>query len=160
MFMDDQQDVAIRPFAAGDETLVSAFFDQMGGETRALFNRGDGNRFTAMRFFEGAQDHTARFLAEAGGRMVGYVFLWDMDKRVPWLGVAVSEDWKGRHLGRRLLNHAHAYAKELGKGGILLTTGFANVRGQGLYARMGYEHIGTHISGELLYIIRFDGDGL
>lgn len=147
--------IPIRPFDVGDEALVSAFFDQMGGETRAFFNRGDGNRRTAMRFFEGGQDNTVRFLAESGGRMAGYVFLWDMDKCVPWLGMAVAEDWKGRHLGRRLLEYAHAYAKAYGKGGVLLTTGFANIRGQGLYERMSYEHIGTHTSGELLYLVRF-----
>lgn len=141
-----------------DKALVSAFFDQMGGETRALFNRGDGNRRTAMLFFEGVQDNAARFLAQADGCMVGYVFLYDMHKGVPWLGVAVAEDWKGRHLGRRLLEHAHAYARARGKGGVLLTTGFANVRGQGLYERMGYEHIGTHTIDEKLYIRRFGDD--
>ena len=158
MLMDICEVIIIRPFNSEDRALVSAFFDQMGGETRAFFNRGDGNRRTAMKFFEGGQDNTARFLAEACGRMVGYVFLWDMDRSVPWLGIAVAEDWKGRHLGRRLLEHAHAYARAHGKGGVLLTTGFANVRGQGLYERMGYEHIGTHTIGEKLYIRRFGGE--
>jgi hypothetical protein len=61
--MNDQEEVTIRPFAAGDETLVWAFFDQMGGETRALFNRGDGNRRTAMRFFEGAHGFNGDLMA-------------------------------------------------------------------------------------------------
>lgn len=150
-------DIAIRPFASADRQLVTDFFDQMGGETRAFFNRDDGNRHTAMQFFDGAgaQD-TVRFLAEAQGRMAGYVFLWDMNKGVPWLGIAVAEDWKGRHLGRRLIEHAHAYARAAGKGGVLLTTGVANLRGQGLYERMGYERLGTHTSGEYLYLVRFD----
>lgn len=153
--MFDPENVVIRPFEENDKAIVEAFFNQMGGETRAFFNRCDGNRRGAMRFFEGDESDTARFLAEAGGSMVGYVFLWDMLRGVPWLGVAVAEDWKGRHLGRRLLEHAHGYARSLGKGGVLLTTGAANVRGQGLYERMGYEHIGTHTSGELLYLLRF-----
>lgn len=151
----NMDEIAIRPFKAGDEALVTAFFDQMGGETRAFFNRGDGNRRTAMRFFEGGKDNTVRFLAECEGCMAGYVFLWDMDKGVPWLGIAVAEGWKGRHLGRMLLEHAHGYAKAQGKCAVLLTTGVANIRGQGLYERMGYEHIGTHTSGEYLYMIRF-----
>jgi ribosomal protein S18 acetylase RimI-like enzyme len=155
--MIDSNDIRIRLFEAGDEAMVSAFFNQMGGETRAFFNRNDGNRRNALRFFESGKDeaNVARFLAESGGRMVGYVFLWDMDRGVPWLGIAVADDWKGRHLGRRLLEHAHAYAKDRGKGGVLLTTGAANVRGQGLYERMGYEHIGTHSGGEMLYLVRF-----
>jgi ribosomal protein S18 acetylase RimI-like enzyme len=148
-------DVSIRPFREGDKALVSDFFDQMSGETRALFNRGDGNRKMAMRFFQGGGQDTIYFLAESGGCMVGYVFLWDMHTGLPWLGVAVHEQWKGRHLGRVLLHHAHEYARTLDKGGILLTTATANIRGQGLYERMGYERIGVHTSGELLYVFRF-----
>lgn len=147
--------VAFRPFGSGDRQLVEDFFNQMGGETRAFFNRGDGNRRTAMRFFDGEEGDTVRFMAEAEGRMVGYVFLWDMGKGVPWLGIAVAEDWKGRHLGRLLLDHAHGVAKAAGKGGVLLTTGIANIRGQGLYERMGYERLGTHVDGEYLYLLRF-----
>jgi ribosomal protein S18 acetylase RimI-like enzyme len=146
--------VAIRPFEQGDRALVCAFFDQMGGETRAMFDRDSGNRYSALKFFDG--DNAAhRFMAVKDGRMVGYVFLWDMDKSVPWLGIAVAEDWKGRHLGRLLMEHAHQYAKANGKGGVLLTTAHANVRGQGLYERMGYERLGNHSSGELLYLLRF-----
>lgn len=151
----EHTNVVIRPFAAGDRVLVEAFFDQMGGESRAFFNRDDGNLLTALRFFDAAPQDTVYFLAEADGRMVGYVFLWDMNKGVPWLGIAVAEDWKGRHLGRQLLEHAHQYARSLNKGGVLLTTGVANIRGQGLYERMGYERLGTHTSGEYQYIIRF-----
>lgn len=149
-------DVVIRPFVDSDSLLVSGFFDQMGGETRAFFNRGDGNRETAMRFFLKGPGNNVYFLAESGGRMVGYVFLCDMHKGIPWLGVAVAEDWKGKHLGRKLLTYAHQYAMRHNKGGILLTTAVANIRGQGLYERMGYEHIGTHKDGEYLYLIRFD----
>lgn len=86
--MSDLDAVLIRPFADGDRQLVSDFFDQMGGETRAFFNRGDGNRKTAMRFFDGNAVDTVYFLAEACGRMVWYVFLWDIRKGVPWLGIA------------------------------------------------------------------------
>jgi len=153
--MDDLDAIAIRPFHADDQDRVSRFFDQMGGETRALFNRADWNRNLAMSFFTNPSPTILPYLALEGDRMVGYVYLCDMDRGVPWLGIAVSEDWKGRRLGRRLLEYAHAVAKEHGKGGVLLTTAYANLRGQGLYERMGYERLGMHTSGELLYIFRF-----
>lgn len=88
--------------------------------------------------------------------MVGYVFVWDTHTGVPWLGTAVAADWKGRHLGRRLIEHAHAYAKERGAGGVLLTTAIANIRGQGLYERMGYQRLGMHKDGAFLYLYRFE----
>jgi len=146
---------AIREFAAGDRRLVEDFFAQMGGETRAFFNRGDGNLKTAMEFFEGTASNKVYYLAELGGVMIGYVFLWDTNRGVPWLGIAVHDGYKGMGLGRRLIAHVIGYAKENGKGGLLLSTHIANIRGQGLYERMGFERIGMQDGGELLYILRF-----
>ena len=61
----------VRPFHKDDKALVTAFFDQMGGETRAFFNVNDANRNAAMKFFDGAMENTALFLAEHGGRWKG-----------------------------------------------------------------------------------------
>ena len=154
--MDEFVDVTIRAFSAGDRPAVEAFFDQMGGESRAFFNRNDGNRRFALRFFEEEPSpRVVRFLAETKGRMIGYVFLGDLHTRVPWLGIAVAEDYKGRHLGRRLIQHAHDYARQVGAGGVMLTTSYGNTRGLGLYERMGYERLGMHASGEIMLIYRF-----
>ena len=145
----------IRPFHPDDLERVQAFFAQMGGESRAFFNRGSWNEKKALRFFSESDD-IQRFMAVDGDRMVGYLFLWDWDKSVPWLGIAVAEDWKGRHLGRKLMRHARDHAILHGKGCILLTTHIANLRGQGLYERCGYQRLGMHESGEVLYLLRFD----
>ena len=87
--------------------------------------------------------------------MVGYLFLFDMHKSIVWLGIAVAEHWKGKGLGRDLMAYAEVYAKKQDKGGIFLTTSQANIRGQGLYRYSGYEYLGVHTSGELLFIKRF-----
>jgi len=147
----------IRPFDRNtDKPLVEEFFARMAGESRGFFNRGGGNERDTLAFFapEG-RPNTAYFMAEEQGRMAGYVFLWDLERAVPWLGIAVAEDWKGRHLGRDLMARAEEHARGLGKGGILLTTHVANLRGQGLYERCGYECMGIHTSGERLYLRRF-----
>lgn len=146
----------IRPFCKEDKEMVTAFFDQMGGETRSFFDVNSGNRKGALGFFDlPCEPNIKRFAALYDGRMVGYVFLWDLDTMTPWLGIAISEDWKGRHLGRKLLAYAEQYCHDLGKGGIFLTTHMANVRGQGLYARCGYQRLGIHNNGELLYFLPF-----
>ena len=152
--MTEQDGVVIRPFAPEDRALVQDFFDVMGPETVFFFNRGEINRKFANRYFDGTAENTAYFLAECGGRMVGYVFLWDLHTGVPWLGIAVRDDFKGHHLGRRLIAHAQAYAAAAGKGGILLSTHQSNMRGQMLYERMGFEAIGTEFRHELLYLWR------
>ena len=87
--------------------------------------------------------------------MIGYVFLYEASSSVPWLGIAVHEAYKGLGLGRRLIAHAVGRARSLGKGGVLLTTHVANLRGQSLYSRMGFERMGIHTSGEVLYLLRF-----
>ena len=149
-------DILIRPFRPGDEPLVEHFFGQMEGESRGFFNRNGGNFNNAMRFFNGtAAEDTVYFLAEHKGEMIGYVFLWDLNRGVPWLGIAVHEGFKGKGLGRLLMQHVIDLARERDKGGVLLTTHVANLRGQGLYERMGFERVGVHTSGEILYLLRF-----
>ena len=152
---------AIRNFKLGDRELVVEFFENMGGESRAFFNRGDGNKRGALEFFNrnGDEPGTIRFLSsvDCGGKevMTGYVFAWDMGSKIPTLGIAVRDEYKGKGLGRRLMKHLIDYLEQNGYGGVMLTTAFANIRGQGLYTRMGFEHIGTHACGELLYLLKF-----
>lgn len=153
--------MTIRPFEKSDAPLVQAFFDGMGGESRAFFNRGHGNERWAMSFFSDdpadieRNRYILRWMALEDGEMIGYVFLWELDKAVPWLGIAVSDRLKGRGLGKTLLAHARAYAEGEGKGGILLTTHTANLRGQSLYEGQEYQRMGMHTSGEILYLLRF-----
>ena len=156
----DLSSVRIRELNSGDLPMISEFFDQMAGDTRAMFNRNDANRIRATEFFagKGAPDQMqfAAVISEGGAeQMVGYVFLWDLKTRIPWLGIAVRESWKGRHLGRILLEHAERHALEQGCGGIMLTSVPANIRAHSLYARMGYDYSGTYLDGEFLFVKRF-----
>ena len=153
---------SIRKFSLEDRELVVEFFDQMGGETRGFFDRGNGNRNNALSYFDknGEESNTVRFLSsvkDENGKeiMTGYIFAWDMDTGVPTLGIAVRDEYKGQGLGRFLIKYLVAYLEENNYGGVMLTTAFANMRGQGLYTRMGFRHIGTHTSGELLFILPF-----
>lgn len=147
----------IRLIRPEDRELVNAFFDQMAPDSRALFNRNDGNRRWAMRYFDGTDTQAMRrWVALDDDGMVGYVFLWDVDTMIPWLGIAVAERLRGQHFGRRLIAQAEAWCREQGKGGILLTTHMANVRAQALYTRCGFEQLGVHgQSNELLFLKRF-----
>ena len=45
-----ETDLQIRPVGSGDEALIDEFFSPMGGESRALFNRHDGNHQTALAY--------------------------------------------------------------------------------------------------------------
>ena len=153
--------VKIRQLGQGDIPMALEFFDQMAGDTRAMFNRGDINRIRMIEHLSKRHNdneiHFAAVVRENDGheKMVGYVFLWDTDTLIPWLGICVHEDWKGNHLGRKLLDYLDTYAHSQGYGGLMLTSVPANIRAHALYERMGYEYFGTHPSSEFLYIKRY-----
>lgn len=151
-------DLVIRPFAAGDRPMVEEFFANLGEEGTFFFN-GDGiNEKPALAWFEGKSRENAYFLAELNGKMLGFLVFYDYHWKTPWLGIALREDAKGMHLGTRLMTFAERYAREHEKGAIILTTHVKNVRGQALYKKSGYTHLGTHTTGELLYIRYFEDD--
>ena len=158
----DLSGVVLRELVHADLEMVLEFFDQMAGDTRAMFNRNDVNRIRVMEHLnregDDGQVHFAATVRDADGseKMVGYVFLWDVDTLIPWLGIAVREDWKGHHLGRRLLEHADGYLRPKGYGGVMLTSVPANVRAHALYERMGFSYHGAYPDGEFLYIKRYE----
>lgn len=146
----------IRPATDRDIPLIDEFFSVMGGESRGFFNRGDGNRRAMLRCLKEKQENRIYWIALLDGKIAGIVFLWDLDTSVPWLGIAVREELKGKRYGEALISWARDYAIGHGKGGIQLTTHQANIRGQSLYEKMGFERIGTHgSSGEVYYLMRF-----
>jgi RimJ/RimL family protein N-acetyltransferase len=86
--------------------------------------------------------------------MIGTVILWDWTKPVPWFGICSRDGWQGQGLGNRMMTCAVEYAKQHGKGGILLTTHKENLRAQALYKKYDFETIGVDGRGEWLMIRR------
>lgn len=142
----------VREHNDDDLAMLEAFFDQMGVETNAFFNHGDWNRKFMEQTMAGTSNEVSiHWVAEKEGVVAGYVFLTFIDTGIPWLGIAIAENMKGRHLGRTMIKIAQDWAKENGKGGIILTTHVANIRAQRLYESCGFKRLGIHTSGEVLY---------
>lgn len=84
------------------------------------------------------------FVAEAGGRVVGYVHLQDYDvlyaphmKNI--LGIAVAREYHRHGIGRALLSAAETWAGNTGAAGVRLVSG-ENRKGAHLfYSRCGYD---------------------
>ena len=148
--------ITYREVREGDEKIINEFFDAMGGESRALFNRRGYNQRGVLKFCS-KPDKTRRYwIAETDGEMVGYVFFLEFNTSVPELGLAVRDDLRGLHIGRELVAFAQNFARESGKGGIHLTTHVANVRAQALYEHMGFQCMGLCKNGtELFYLYRY-----
>ena len=108
--------VGFRPIVSGDEKLINEFFDSMGGESRAMFNRRDFNRRNALKYCSHPEDETRRYwIAELDGKMIGYLFFLDFNTSIPALGLAIRDELRGRHLGRALVDFA-IRTKRVGQG--------------------------------------------
>ena len=152
-------ELRIRLVTPEDKERVRAFFTSLGEEGTHFLNRSGGNERGALAFCDGEKPDRIYWAAvhdtDDGEEFVGLTFIWNKDSMIPWFGIGVSEQWKGRHLGRRLIATVREYCESAGCGGILLTTAQDNVRGQGLYERCGFEKLGVHHSGEFQYVLRF-----
>lgn len=145
--------LTLRDAAAGDEGIINDFFDAMGAESRALFNRRDYNRRGVLKFCARPDASRRYILALADGVMAGYFFFLDWDTGVPELGLAVREELRGMGIGTYLTAEAQRLAAECGKGGLRLSTHVANLRAQTLYETAGFVCRGVCKNGsELFYL--------
>lgn len=147
----------IREMQAGDEPLINDLFDRMGGESYSLFNRREYNRKGALRYCA-RPDSTRKYWIAllSDGSIAGYVFFLNWNTSIPELGIAVRDDLRGMHIGTGLITFAQETARAAGKGGIQLTTHFANLRGQALYEKMGFQCMGQYRNGqEFFYLYRY-----
>ena len=153
---ESKKGISLRPFDTGDAYLINEFFDSMGGESRAFFNRREYNRKGALKYCK-SEDPTRKYwLFLHDGKMGGYVFFLDWNTGIPTLGLAIRDELRGKHIGRELVEFAKNVAREAGKGGIQLTTHLANVRAQALYEATGFNCIGVCKGGtEFFYLCRF-----
>ena len=148
--------INIRVMREEDKSSVRNFFDCMGEKSASFFNVGHGNERRVMGSFDGSVTGHIFFVAETGGTVVGIMFIWDIDKSVPWFGIAVRDGMQGRGVGTAMMKYIMSFCREHGCGGLLLRTAKANVGAQHLYEKSGFERLGEHPSGELLYLRRFD----
>ena len=148
--------IVFRRMRREDRETVQSFFDEMGEESASFFNVDHGNEKRVMAFFSSGKPDHRFWVAEADGTAVGLAFIWDLFSRVPWFGVAVRDGWQGRHIGTGLVTAVCEECASEGRGGLLLRTAESNRKARALYEKCGFERIGLHPSGELLYLKRFE----
>ena len=144
-----------REMRADDEEKMQAFYDALGPESTAFFNVNHGNERRTMDFFSSPRPNHRYFVAECGDDVAGHLFIWDTDTAVPWLGIAVRDDFQGRGIGTFLLTSLFSVLQAEGYGGLLLRTAVNNTAAQRFYEKSGFIRLGTHPSGEYLYVKRF-----
>ena len=138
-----------------DRETVQSFFDNMSEGSAAFFNVNRGNEKRTMEFFEnGKKDHKF-FVVTADEEIIALSFIWDINTSLPWFGIAVCDKYQGQGIGKMLIESVFSYLKENRYGGLILRTAVNNIPAQKLYEKCGFERMGTHPSGEYLYIKRW-----
>ena len=148
--------IVFRRMRPADWGGVQSFFDEMGRESAAFFNVDHGNEKRVMEYFANGKPDHRFWVAEADGTVVALAFIWDLDSMIPWFGVAVRDGWQGKGIGTGVVNAVCAECQSEGRGGVLLRTAEANRAARALYEKCGFENLGRHPSGEILYLKRFE----
>ncbi len=150
------ENLVFREMRPDDRERMREFYRALGPESTAFFNVNRGNEKRTMDYFgDSPRPAHEYYVAEDGGTVAGHLFIWDADTRIPWLGVAVRDDLQGKGVGSFLLTSLFALLEARGYGGVMLRTAKNNFPAQRLYEKCGFERLGDHPSGELLYIKRF-----
>lgn len=135
---------AIRP---GEEADVDAWldvFEAVAAEGRWLGAEAPIDRpVRRARFAENLADaRQALFVAEADGRLVGWIALSLAPYGVADLAMAVAEGWRGRGVGRALLAAGVDWARSTGAHKVALQAWPHNRAARALYARAGFAEEG------------------
>ena len=150
--------MTVRKMQMCDREKAAEFYASMGERSAHFFNVNHGNERRTMEFFEnGKKDHIF-YVAFDGGELVALAFIWDIDRTVPWFGIAVRDSAQGKGVGTAFMKEIFADILSAGYAGLLLRTATDNIPAQRLYEKCGFERLGTHPSGEYLYLKRFARD--
>ena len=147
--------MTVRKMKLCDKEKIAEFFADMGEQSSRFFNVNHGNEKRTMAFFEnGKKDHIF-YVAFEGDELAALAFIWDIDRTIPWFGIAVRDSAQGRGIGTAFIKEIFADIISTGYAGLLLRTATDNIPAQHLYEKCGFERLGVHPSGEYLYLKRF-----
>lgn len=143
-----ESSVTIRAVTDADAPSLARLITQLGYPTSEAEIR------SRLAAFAGNPDY-AVWVAELGGRVVGLtgVFLHyaiEFDGAYGrLLGLVVDESYRGRGIGKRLLEEVEAWLKERGVKKLTLTSGRQRKEAHVFYRRLGYAETGLRFVKDL-----------
>jgi phosphinothricin acetyltransferase len=150
--------VTIRPAAAATPGDIASIC--------AIHNQGIADRIATLDATLRAPDDTRAWLEERGprhpvivaevdGMLVGWASLNPFNARAAYDNVAdfsvyVERGWRGKGIGRQLLDHLIGIARSIGFHKMVLAAMTYNSAGIALYSRAGFSRVGVyHEQGQL-----------
>jgi GNAT superfamily N-acetyltransferase len=132
----------LRRAALTDLPLLIPLFDGYRGFYRQSSDPGLAERFLRERLERG---ESVIFLVCVDGAAAGFVQLypsfWSIAARRSWIlnDLFVAPEFRGRGIGRALLERARTHAEATGSGGLSLATERSNTTAQRLYEAQGWK---------------------
>lgn len=135
--------VSIEPLAEPHFEPLRSVLDAVARERRYLALLQAPPRDEAFAFYRGMLAHGQCHVAMAGAELVGWCDIQrqfgEARAHVGTLGIALLPAWRGRGVGRQLLDTAIATAWSRGLSRIELTVRDDNPRAQALYEKLGFQ---------------------
>ena len=142
-------DIALRPATPADAGAICRIYNQ-GIEDRVATLETELRTPAERRAWLAARGprHPV-IVAESGGEVVGWASLNAFNPRAAYdhvadLSVYVERGWRGRGVGRRLLERLVALGRELGYHKLVLAAFPFNRAGIALYERCGFREVGVY----------------
>jgi ribosomal protein S18 acetylase RimI-like enzyme len=128
----------IRHARPDDEPFIEGLSRQVFSE----YTLRAGPKTVAMSSERGART----LIATVAARPVGFAVVVAKGQRAHLDAIAVSERARGRGVGKRLLRHAEAEARQAGARMLALVTADSNLAALDLFLRSGYRVTARHAS--------------
>ena len=138
----DGRTVRISRLTAADAPALQSFAAGLSKQSRIFFlPHGYDDATLAKAVARNTSGEDALYIAQAGRRIVAYFFLWYATRRVPLLGIGITDEFQGAGLGRQLMALLIDNARALGAEGIELTVNLDNDRAFALYTQCGFRYL-------------------
>ena len=162
----DGREVLVRPIQRGDERALCRFYDKLSRQSRAWF-RPEAFTLSSARavVLQAECDEGAWLVAETRAallrrrRIVGYAWFCRLHgDPIPFVGLAVADDYQGQGLGRTMLARLIGQARRAGEKQLQLNVYKDNARAIRLYEKVGFVMNGeTDDHKQFRMLLRLDG---
>jgi len=142
-------DVSIRPATLDDAAAICTIYNQGIEDRIATLETELRTPEERRRWMDGRAARHPVVVAATGGQVVGWGSLNAFNPRPAYdnvvdLSVYVERGWRGRGVGRALLQHLLALARRTGYHKMVLATFPYNEAGVTLYRKMGCTPVGVY----------------
>jgi RimJ/RimL family protein N-acetyltransferase len=147
----------IRQLNLEDAASLAAFYNNLSAASKRTFRPIDVTTTAEVCASIAACNRTAPptkydLVAVHEGSIIGWSFLWDLNKgdpeKEPVFGLAIADAYHGQGLGTALMTRVMAWAEARGLASVILTVVTDNLVAQHLYEKQGFVRYGEPFMGE------------